>query len=291
MTSRPLSRRPFCLLGRRLSLALPVLGLISASTFLMPPPTPAGAAADIPNPILFVTQMPIADDFASIGSTFANHRTRIDEVGRGGDLYIRYADGTLRNLTREAGFGSADAHQGPESIAARDPHVHWSGTKALSAMVIGAPPSQYVGSTEYWQLYEITGLGQGETAAITRIANQPTIYNNLTPIYATDGRILFTSDRPRGGDQRHLYPQHDEYPLPLSSGRVLVSHTSETRRARNEGSRANPNPRYDFRLALLATVSSRAAPVNGRIPRAPRPGSRPGSADGPSGVSDPPVYG
>src|SRR6185295_2452984 len=35
-------------------------------------------------------------------------------------------------------------------------------------------------------------------------------YNNVSPIYATDGRILFTSDRPPSG-AAHLYPQRDEY--------------------------------------------------------------------------------
>src|SRR5690606_191006 len=33
---------------------------------------------------------------------------------------------------------------------------------------------------------------------------------NISPIYASDDRILFTSDRPRNG-QAHLYPQLDEY--------------------------------------------------------------------------------
>ena len=174
--------------------------------------TPGVARAGSPtNPILFVTQMPIPDDFATIGSTFANHHARIDRVGRGGDLYIRYPNGTLRNLTQEAGYGSSGVHQGTDAIAVRDPHVHWSGTKALFSMVIGAPPAQYQWTTEYWQLYEITGLGSGQTAVITKIPGQPETYNNLTPIYASDGRILFTSDQPRGGDLPHLYPQHDEY--------------------------------------------------------------------------------
>lgn len=168
-------------------------------------------AGDPPNPILFVTQMPISQDFATIGSVFANHRARIDKVGRGGDLYIRYANGTLRNLTQEAGYGSVGVHQGTDAIAVRDPHVHWTGTKALFSMAIGAPPAQYQWTTEYWQLYEVTGLGAGQTAVITKVPNQPETYNNLTPIYAADGRILFTSDQPRGGDQPHLYPQHDEY--------------------------------------------------------------------------------
>ena len=51
------------------------------------------------NPILFVTQVPIPGDFTTIGSVFGNHRGSLASVGRGGDLYIRYADGSLKNLT------------------------------------------------------------------------------------------------------------------------------------------------------------------------------------------------
>ncbi|MCK5923005.1 MAG: hypothetical protein KAG66_18830, partial [Methylococcales bacterium] len=42
------------------------------------------------------------------------------------------------------------------------------------------------------------------------MANQPANYNNIMPVYGSNGRILFVSDRARNG-QRHLYPQHDEY--------------------------------------------------------------------------------
>ena len=45
---------------------------------------------------------------------------------------------------------------------------------------------------------------------ITKVPNQPTNYNNVDPCYASDGRILFTSDRPRNG-AAHLFPQLDEY--------------------------------------------------------------------------------
>ncbi|MEM7355097.1 MAG: hypothetical protein AAF657_30085 [Acidobacteriota bacterium] len=168
---------------------------------------PGSAAA---NPILFVTQFPIAADFATIGSTFANHFSNTAKVGRGGDLYILYPSGELCNVTRENGFGDAGIFQGPDSIAVRDPHVHWDGTRALFSMVIGAPAMQFQVTEEYWQLYEVTGLGACGTTAITKVANQPTDYNNLTPIYSPDGQIVFTSDRPRDG-RRHLYPQHDEY--------------------------------------------------------------------------------
>jgi hypothetical protein len=166
----------------------------------------AGVATN--NPIIFVTQFPISTDFATIGSTFANHTGTIDNVGRGGDLYIRYNDGTLRNLTREGGFGH-DGFQDATGIAVRDPSIHWSGTKALFSMVIGAPDifeqNQY-----YWQIYEITGFGIGQTINITKLDNQPVDYNNITPIYGSDGNIIFTSDLPRTKN-RYNYPQKDEY--------------------------------------------------------------------------------
>jgi len=165
-------------------------------------------AGTLSNPIMFVTQFPISADFATIGSTFANHQGTIGKVGRGGDLYIRYSDGTVRNLTREAGYGNT-GFQGDNSIAVRDPTVHWSGTKALFSMVIGAP-QLFEQKSYYWQMYEITGFAQGQTIAITKIANQPVDYNNITPLYASDDQIIFTSDLPRSKN-RFNYPQKDEY--------------------------------------------------------------------------------
>src|SRR4051794_22742331 len=166
-------------------------------------------AITLANPILFVTQVPVPGDFTTVASTFGNHLPSVAEAPRGGDLWIRYADGTMKNLTRTAGFGNGGM-QGAASIAVREPSVHWSGTKALFSMVIGAPSQQYLWETYYWQIYEVTGLGQNETPVIRKIANQPANYNNVSPFYGTDDRILFTSDRPRGGEA-HLYPQLDEY--------------------------------------------------------------------------------
>jgi Hydrazine synthase alpha subunit middle domain len=175
-----------------------------------PPAAPAPATAgSIRNPLLFVTQVPVLVDFAARGSTFANHLGRIGSVPRGGDLMIRYPDGTLRNLTREAGFGM-DGLQGDAAIAVREPAVHWSGSRAVFSMVVGAAARQYQQGNYRWQLYEVNGLGKGETVSITKVANQPASYNNVSPFYGTDDRILFTSDRPRGGET-HLYPQLDEY--------------------------------------------------------------------------------
>ena len=168
-----------------------------------------GTPAPQANPIMFVTQVPTLNDFAARASTFGNHLANMDSVARGGELMIRYADGSLRMLTQEAGFGM-DGMQGANAIAVREPSVHWSGNKAVFSMVVGAPTAQYQVLTFQWQLYEVTGLGKGQTAVITKVPNQPAIYNNISPIYGTDDRIIFTSDRPRDG-QAHLYPQRDEY--------------------------------------------------------------------------------
>ncbi len=133
-----------------------------------------------------------------------------ESCGRGGDLWIRYSDGGLKNLTRAAGYGMSCA-QHTNGIAVRQPCVHWSGTKAVFSMVVGAPKTQYDYKTFYWQLYEITNfINSNSVPIITKVPNQPTNYNNISPIYGTDDRIIFSSDRPRDG-QRHLYPQLDEY--------------------------------------------------------------------------------
>ncbi len=174
--------------------------------------TPVGATAAEPTatyPILFVTQMPFPYDFTTVNAVFGNHKADLQSVPRGGDLWIRYPDGTLKNLTAAAGYGTA-GQQGATAIAVRDPAVHWDGTKAIFSMVVGAPTKQYQTETYFWQLYEISGLGQNETPVITKVPNQPANYNNVSPTYGTDGRIIFTTDRARNG-AAHLSPQRDEY--------------------------------------------------------------------------------
>jgi hypothetical protein len=168
-----------------------------------------GGSVVLPNPVLFVTQVPIPADFTTIGSVFGNHQGPMWSVGRGGDLWIRYGDGAMKNLTQAAGYG-VTGQQGATAIAVREPSVHWDGAKALFSMVVGAPTQQYQVKQFYWQIYEITGLGPSETPVITKVANQPATFNNISPIYGTDDRVIFTSDRPRDG-QQHLYPQLDEY--------------------------------------------------------------------------------
>lgn len=170
--------------------------------------SPLGSAA-ITNPVLFVTQVPIPQDFCTMNATFCNHRAAIDISGRGGDLWMRYPDGSLKNLTAAAGFGQTGL-QGANAIQVRDPAVSWNGKKAVFSMVVGAPTAQYQVKQFYWQLYEITGLGKNQVPVITKVPNQPANYNNVSPTYGTDGRIIFVSDRPRNG-QALLYPQLDEY--------------------------------------------------------------------------------
>jgi hypothetical protein len=161
------------------------------------------SAAPLRYPILFAAQVPPQHDRATRFSAFANHLPGADAAPRGGDLMLRYPDGRLRNLTREAGFGSA-GEQGDRAIAVREPAVHWDGRRALFSMVVGSGPRAF------WQLYEASGLQAGQPLRIARVAGQPADANNLSPFYATDGRILFTSDRPRSGWPQ-LYPQLDEY--------------------------------------------------------------------------------
>jgi hypothetical protein len=198
------------LITRRLSAAAVAFGMVLQGVPALAAGTAQQQPLALPSPILFVTQVPIPGDFTAIASVFGNQLTGMQSVGRGGDLYIRYPDGALKNLTALAGYGVPSGFQGPTSIAVREPSVDWTGTKALFSMVIGAPPEQYVYVTTFWQLYEVTGLGEGETPVITKVPNQPENFNNVSPIYGTDGRIIFTTDRPRNG-QPQLYPQLDEY--------------------------------------------------------------------------------
>ncbi len=165
---------------------------------------PPVQAMDALPTIMFVTQPPFGADFASANAVFGNHNPYVGSTPRGGDLYIRYSDGALRNLTAEAGFGLKVG----EEIATREPSVHWSGAKALFSMVVGGTTKNDY-SPVYWQIYEVTGIGKGELVSIRRLP-QPADNNNVSPLYGTDDRILFTSDRPHNAD-RFNYPQLDEY--------------------------------------------------------------------------------
>ncbi|MBK7985923.1 MAG: T9SS type A sorting domain-containing protein [Ignavibacteria bacterium] len=166
-------------------------------------------AAQGQNPILFVTQVPTSG-FTSVTQTFSNHVPSMNNAPRGGDLMILYPDGTLRNVTREAGYGDSNEIQGKNSIAVRQPCVHWSGKKALFSMVIGAPTKIWEIFETKWQIYEIEGLGKDEQLKITKLPHQPEMYNNISPIYGSDDNIIFTSDMPITKKSYH-YPPLDEY--------------------------------------------------------------------------------
>lgn len=160
--------------------------------------------------ILFVTQVPVGG-IGTLTAPFGNHLSTMESAPRGGDLMIRYPDGSLRNLTREAGFGEAGEFQAANAIAVREPTVHFSGNRALFSMIVGAVAERYDQRQDFrWQIYEVTGLARNDDVSIRRIEGQPADYNNVSPIYGSDGKILFTSDRPRSGEA-HLYPQLDEY--------------------------------------------------------------------------------
>src|SRR3954466_1374336 len=111
----------------------------------------AQGSVPLPNPILFVTQVPVPGDFTTIASVFGNHQGSASSVARGGDLWIRYGDGSLKNLTQSGGYGATE-FQGASSIAVREPSVHWSGTKALFSMVVGGATRQYQVGEYYFQI-------------------------------------------------------------------------------------------------------------------------------------------
>ena len=175
------------------------------------------AAIGITNTILFVTQVPqplevndatITNVFLGAGAGFGNQLADTWHAPRGGDLWLRKSDGSLTNLTRGLGYGVAGV-QHTNGIAVREPSAHWSGTKALFSMIVGAPMNAADTNVFFWQLYEVSGLPNGPYA-ITIISGQPTNYNNVSPCYLPDGHIVFATDRPRDGSP-HLYPQLDEY--------------------------------------------------------------------------------
>ncbi|MBI3654272.1 MAG: hypothetical protein HY231_24860 [Acidobacteria bacterium] len=190
---------------RSIKLTVVVFLLLAAfATLYMPRWQSTQVAAATSPTIMFVTQPPFAYDFTSYNAVFGNHLGNTGQGPRGGDLYIRYGDGTLRNLTAEAGYGLSTGQE----IAVREPSVHWSGNKALFSMVIGGTTKNNYAPV-YWQIYEVSGLAQGQAVQITKL-QQLANYNNVSPFYGTDDSILFTSDRPRNGSAL-LYPQLDEY--------------------------------------------------------------------------------
>ncbi len=182
----------------------------------------ARGAMTLTNPIVFVTQPPIARElnstvsntFLSVVTEFGNHLADTAHAGRGGDLWLMTTNLGLVNLTRKGGFGTNGIQAGG-GIAVRDPSVHWGAGKLVFSMAVGAPTNATDTRSFFWQMYELTNLAAliantNTIPQIVPVSGQPTNYNNVNPTFATDGRIIFMSDRPFG-NQTHLYPQRDEY--------------------------------------------------------------------------------
>src|SRR5260221_14749441 len=129
----------------------------AAMTSLMNPPHVA-AAVVLPNPVVFVTQVPIprelnssvSNTFLSVVTLFGNHQADSAHAARGGDLMLLMKNGGLVNLTRAAGFGAA-GNQDRVGISVRDPLVHWDGTRMLFSMVVGAATGPADKSVFHWQ--------------------------------------------------------------------------------------------------------------------------------------------
>jgi hypothetical protein len=183
---------------------------------------PAAHAITLTNPVVFVTQPPIprelnstvSNTFLSVVTIFGNHLPDTAHAARGGDLWLCYTNGALLNLTRAAGYG-LDGVQHTNGIDVRDPQIYWDGSRVLFSMVVGAPRFSGDSNTFFWQLYELTNLAavianSNTPPILVKVPNQPTNYNNVSPCYGSDGRIIFTSDRPFN-NQPWLYPQRDEY--------------------------------------------------------------------------------
>ena len=171
------------------------------------------------NPVVFVTQPPIprelnssvSNTFLSVVSIFGNQLADTTHAARGGDLWLLTTNQGLVNLTRAAGFGTNGVQHGV-GIDVRDPQIHWSGQKVLFSMVDGAPVSAADTNRFYWQLYELTNLNAviantNTKPVIIKVAGQPTNADNVTPCYATDGRIIFMSDLAYNG----AFAALDEY--------------------------------------------------------------------------------
>jgi len=230
------------------------------------------------NPVLFVASPPMPEDFGTRIAAFGNHRAGPMQVPRGGDLYIRYPDGRLRNLTKQAGYGipRADGEEDPaNSIAVREPSIHWNGKRALFSMVVGGLSSKWDSQAFYWQIYEVSGFCPGEKVQITKLL-QPDNYNHVAPRYGSDDQVIFISDMPpQGAKARHLYPLLDEYeqspitsglwklnpktgaasilshspsgamsPLIDSDGRIIYTRWDHLKR--NQANASQSTPQYDF---------------------------------------------
>ena len=185
-------------------------GLFASAVLLAVAITQA-SAQETPNanPILYVTQVPVRASTNTVVSIGGSHLADSGAAPRGGDLMMFYPDGSIKNLTRSAGYGVADSLQTGNAIAVRDPSVHWSGQRALFSMVVGAPIDGADSTVFHWQIYEVERLGKADTPVITKVPGQREDFNNIQPTYTSDGKIIFVSDHTLSGDHA-IYPARNE---------------------------------------------------------------------------------
>ncbi len=190
------------------------------------------------NPILFVTQVPIPEEvntrdvtqsFMSIASPFSNHLADTLHAGRGGSLFVRFANAQVVDLLTVADWSAIPGGKpAADATAVRNPAVNWTATKAIFSMTTGKPSGPADATLYLFQLYEITLPTQAQLAAnvkpvLTKVANQPA-YNNVFPAYAQGGKIVFASDRPYNG-QAHLTQREEYLSLPTVSGMWVLDPT------------------------------------------------------------------
>lgn len=190
--------------------------------------------------LIFVAQTPNPGGTSDIGThtaTFGNSTPSIAAAPRGGSLMWLRPDGEVIDLLdtalRNGCETGGDAICNDDGVmktnadgllvsgyVARRPRVHWDADRVIFAMTKGAKHEQHgdvLPETPLWQLYEITGLDPDDTPIMTKVPHQPD-YNNVDPVYGSNGKIFFISDRPVTGNPLH-YPQLDEYEsLPINSG-------------------------------------------------------------------------
>jgi len=166
----------------------------------------------IQNPIMFVTQVPCPKKTSlRVPPRSATTRQRA-EFPRGGDL--RFAPDGPAHLTKEAASARKVSSRTPTPYAVRDP----------------APLERHQGpcSAWWWPVtsftvptssgsYEVSNFGAGQTVTITKVPNQPTNYNNVSPLYAAMTACIHqrSAAQRSGFASFHrsvtLYPNLDEY--------------------------------------------------------------------------------
>ncbi len=224
----------------------------------------ARASVALTNPILFVTQVQlpkenngnVSNSFMSVVTLFGNHLADTAHAGRGGDLWLLTTNQGLVNLTRKAGLGTNGVQDGV-GIAVRDPAIHWLGKKAIFSMIMGAPTGSNDVTQFHWQLYELTNLDAvifdtNTPPAIVRVPNQPANYNNISPCYATDDRIIFTTDKPFNG-QPHLQNLEEYKGNPSVSGTWILNPVTGDLRLLNHTPSGAFNPIVDSFGRIIET--------------------------------------